>query len=145
MCDPTALLDLVPGEGLLKRPSMDYNEYTYCYGGGRGGWHFFPRCSTTVHGHRESARARRGTNVIFYRPRLDRAIRCILYTVLETGLSKASEKSRWAERILFNCRQESLRANSHRNTVIALIFLHLKLAIVLCIVRKFIGDYEENY
>ncbi|KAL6256890.1 hypothetical protein P5V15_011825 [Pogonomyrmex californicus] len=35
MCDPTALLDLVPGEGLLKRPSMDYNEYTYCYGGGR--------------------------------------------------------------------------------------------------------------
>ncbi|XP_011495587.1 PREDICTED: teneurin-m [Ceratosolen solmsi marchali] len=35
---PTAvLLDLVPpGEGLLKRPSMDYNEYTYCYGGGRG-------------------------------------------------------------------------------------------------------------
>ncbi|KAL0106849.1 hypothetical protein PUN28_015411 [Cardiocondyla obscurior] len=36
MCDPTALLDLVPGEGLLKRPSMDYNEYTYCYGGGRG-------------------------------------------------------------------------------------------------------------
>ena len=56
MCDPTALLDLVPGEGLLKRPSMDYNEYTYCYGGGRGGWHFFPRCSTTVHGHREPAR-----------------------------------------------------------------------------------------
>lgn len=45
MCDPTALLDLVPGEGLLKRPSMDYNEYTYCYGGGRGGWHFFARCS----------------------------------------------------------------------------------------------------
>lgn len=45
MCDPTALLDLVPGEGLLKRPSMDYNEYTYCYGGGRGGWHFFPRGS----------------------------------------------------------------------------------------------------
>lgn len=41
MCDPTALLDLVPGEGLLRRPSMDYNEYTYCYGGGRGGWHFF--------------------------------------------------------------------------------------------------------
>jgi len=72
MCDPTALLDLVPGEGLLKRPSMDYNEYTYCYGGGRGGWHFFPRCSTAVHGHRESARARRGTNVIFYRSRLDR-------------------------------------------------------------------------
>ncbi|CAK9830532.1 Ten-m [Anthophora retusa] len=36
MCDPTALLDLVPSEGLLKRPSMDYNEYTYCYGGGRG-------------------------------------------------------------------------------------------------------------
>jgi hypothetical protein len=27
---------------------MDYNEYTYCYGGGRGGWHFFPRCSSTV-------------------------------------------------------------------------------------------------
>lgn len=40
MCDPTALLDLVPSEGLLKRPSMDYNEYTYCYGGGRGGWYF---------------------------------------------------------------------------------------------------------
>lgn len=39
MCDPTALLDLVPSEGLLKRPSMDYNEYTYCYGGGRGGWY----------------------------------------------------------------------------------------------------------
>ncbi|OAD52325.1 Teneurin-3 [Eufriesea mexicana] len=36
MCDPTALLDLVPSKGLLKRPSMDYNEYTYCYGGGRG-------------------------------------------------------------------------------------------------------------
>ncbi|XP_011298913.1 teneurin-m [Fopius arisanus] len=36
MCDPTALLDLVPDEGLLKRPCMDYNEYTYCYGGGRG-------------------------------------------------------------------------------------------------------------
>ncbi|KAL7287028.1 hypothetical protein TKK_0018773 [Trichogramma kaykai] len=31
------LLDLVPpGEALLKRPSMDYNEYTYCYGAGRG-------------------------------------------------------------------------------------------------------------
>ncbi|CAB0034677.1 unnamed protein product [Trichogramma brassicae] len=30
------LLDLVPpGEALLKRPSMDYNEYTYCYGAGR--------------------------------------------------------------------------------------------------------------
>ena len=39
MCDPTALLDLVPSQGLLKRPSMDYNEYTYCYGGGRGGWY----------------------------------------------------------------------------------------------------------
>jgi len=49
MCDPTVLLDLVPGEGLLKRPSMDYNEYTYCYG--RGGWYFFTR----------------GTNGIFYR------------------------------------------------------------------------------
>ena len=37
MCDSTVdLADLVPGEGLLKRPSMDYNEYTYCYGGGRG-------------------------------------------------------------------------------------------------------------
>lgn len=95
MCDPTALLDLVPGEGLLKRPSMDYNEYTYCYGGGRGGWHFFPRCSTTVRGHRESARARRGTNVIFYRSRLDRANRCILYTVLKNGSNKASGKSRW--------------------------------------------------
>jgi len=95
MCDPTALLDLVPGEGLLKRPSMDYNEYTYCYGGGRGGWHFFPRCSTTVRGHqREPARARRGTNVIFYRSRLDHAIRCILYTALKTGLSKVLKKSR---------------------------------------------------
>lgn len=31
------LLDLIqPGEALLKRPSMDYNEYTYCYGGVRG-------------------------------------------------------------------------------------------------------------
>lgn len=39
MCDPTALLDLVPSKGLLKRPSMDYNEYTYCYGAGRGGWY----------------------------------------------------------------------------------------------------------
>lgn len=36
MCDPTALLDLVPDEALLKRPCMDYNEYTYCYGAGRG-------------------------------------------------------------------------------------------------------------
>lgn len=40
MCDPTALLDLVPGEGLLKRPSMDYNEYTYCYGAHRGSGDF---------------------------------------------------------------------------------------------------------
>lgn len=36
MCDPTALLDLVPDEGLLKRPCMDYNEYSYCHTGGRG-------------------------------------------------------------------------------------------------------------
>lgn len=95
MCDPTALLDLVPGEGLLKRPSMDYNEYTYCYGGGRGGWHFFPRCSTTVRGHREPARARRGTNVIFYRLRVS-IVRsdAFLYTALETVPGRALEKSR---------------------------------------------------
>lgn len=33
MCDPTEFLDLVSGDGLSKRPNMDYNEYTYCYGG----------------------------------------------------------------------------------------------------------------
>lgn len=32
MCDPTALLDLVPDEQLIKRSCIDYNEYTYCYG-----------------------------------------------------------------------------------------------------------------
>ncbi|XP_053597810.1 teneurin-m isoform X3 [Microplitis demolitor] len=32
MCDPTALLDLVPDEELIKRSCIDYNEYTYCHG-----------------------------------------------------------------------------------------------------------------
>jgi len=95
MCDPTALLDLVPGEGLLKRPSMDYNEYTYCYGGGRGGWHFLPpvffpfasrpsppRLSSLCFdapttGNCELA-LDRGTNEIFYRVS-DCMIRWILY------------------------------------------------------------------
>lgn len=126
MCDPTALLDLVPGEGLLKRPSMDYNEYTYCYGGGRGGWHFFPRRFTMVRGHREPARARRGTNVIFYRSRFDRAFRRILYTILETGLSEALWKSIIVEKLPYKVEasariKASLHVNSHNVKLIALI------------------------
>lgn len=66
---------------------MDYNEYTYCYGGGRGGWHFFPLFPGPAAHHRaEPVRVRRGTNEIFHRSWLDCAIRRILWHGSQAGL-----------------------------------------------------------
>lgn len=107
----------------------------------------FPGVPATVRGHREPARARRGTNVIFYRPRPDRAIRRILYTLLKTGLSEAPERNlSREERILLTCRQESRhrspRANSRCNAGECIEFFTPR-ACRDRVAARIIRDYDE--